>query len=163
MSLRGEGVGIFLCLNSLPNKCLPKFDRRFQLCRQPPLRGCCSAVQCSVRIVSQLRPALENFLVGYYAHQTQICDESLIKMEGKCCHSTACPDLGLSQEQDSPEPGWSEPELFRQWRPSSPLAWAISTDSTCSMSSALVVMRRRRDKDDDSDGQGDALTVQSHL
>ena len=73
MSLRGEGVGIFLCLNSLPNKCLPKFDRRFQLCRQPPLRGCCSAVQCSVRIVSQLRPALENFLVGYYAHQTQMC------------------------------------------------------------------------------------------
>ena len=72
MSLRGEGVGIFLCLNSLPNKCLPKFDRRFQLCRQPPLRGCCSAVQCSVRIVSQLRPALENFLVGYYAHQTQM-------------------------------------------------------------------------------------------
>ena len=74
MSLRGEGVGIFLCLNSLPNKCLPKFDRRFQLCRQPPLRGCCSAVQCSVRIVSQLRPALENFLVGYYAHQTQMCE-----------------------------------------------------------------------------------------
>merc|ERR1712038_1378892 len=78
MSLRGEGVGIFLCLNSLPNKCLPKFDSRFQLCRQPPLRGCCSAMQCSVRIVSQLRPALENFLVGYYAHQTQMCKSSLM-------------------------------------------------------------------------------------
>ena len=100
MSLRGEGVGIFLCLNSLPNKCLPKFDRRFQLCRQPPLRGCCSAVQCSVRIVSQLRPALENFLVGYYAHQTQMCGPSPCVVLLKC-HWL----IGNVTDGPSPAPG----------------------------------------------------------
>ena len=62
MSLKGEGVKIFLCHSFLPNKGFPKFNVRSPvIIGSHHYGGCCTAVQCSVSDRWETAPQLEKF------------------------------------------------------------------------------------------------------